>query len=137
MNHNNAFKNVRNAVDHELQLLRDENRMLQEKLRREREERQKMEGELFWERNKLVLECKICYMQPDSWMTLLCGHLFCNSCAGNLDTSKTCPILSQGMWDATHLQGKACMSCYRPSSRTLSPLLINQIPSIPHGLSIL
>ncbi|KAJ5593097.1 hypothetical protein N7537_010001 [Penicillium hordei] len=102
----NVFKNFRNAVDDEIQLLRDKNRALLEELRQEREERQKleeqirrgreerqkMEEQLSLERDRLVLECKICYMQPDLWMTLLCGHLFCNSCAGNLDTSKECPI---------------------------------------------
>ncbi|CAI7614591.1 unnamed protein product [Penicillium viridicatum] len=98
----NVFKNVRNAVDDEIQRLRDKNRALQEELRQEREERQKveeevhrgreerqkMEEQLSRERDRLVLECKICYMQPDIWRTLSCGHLFCNSCAGNLDTSK-------------------------------------------------
>ena len=106
MDQDNVFKNVRNAVDHEIELLRNKTRALQEELRQEREERQKaeeevrrgrevrqkMEEQLSLEKDRLVLECKICYMQPDLWMTLLCGHLFCNSCAGHLDTSKACPI---------------------------------------------
>ena len=120
VNQDNVFRNVRNTVDHEIRLLQEKNRTLQEELGREkekrqrleeevcrereecrkleeevcreREERQKVEGELFRERNRLVLECKICWMQPDHWVTLLCGHLFCISCAGDLDTSTACPI---------------------------------------------
>ncbi|MBZ6376950.1 MAG: hypothetical protein LBE67_18840 [Kocuria palustris] len=44
------------------------------------------------ERERLILECKICYMQPGHWVTILCGHMVCESCAGNLEMPKSCPI---------------------------------------------
>jgi hypothetical protein len=38
------------------------------------------------------VECKICYEQPGRWVTILCGHMVCESCAGQLQTPKKCPI---------------------------------------------
>ncbi|CAG8908533.1 unnamed protein product [Penicillium egyptiacum] len=70
-----AFKKLRKALDHDIQHLRKANKELREELSQLRK-----------------LDCKICYMQPDRWVTLLCGHMFCKSCAENLMTPRRCPI---------------------------------------------
>ena len=75
-----------------MQRLQEKNRMLRDELHQERERHQKMQEELSQQREKRILECKICYMQPDRWVTILCGHTVCEICAGNFETLKICPI---------------------------------------------
>jgi rubrerythrin len=66
--------------------------MRQDELRQEKERYQKAQADLSRERERRVLECKICYMQPDHWVTILCGHMVCESCAEKLEIPKSCPI---------------------------------------------
>ncbi|KAJ6001658.1 hypothetical protein N7499_008851 [Penicillium canescens] len=83
-----AFKKLRKALDHDIQQLRQTNIILREDIRLERNGHQKTQEELSQLRK---LDCKICYMQPDRWVTLLCGHMVCKSCVGNLATPR-CPL---------------------------------------------
>lgn len=87
-----AFGGLRKALDREIQLLQERNRMLRDELRLEREGHQKTQEELSQQRERRILDCRICYIQPDRWVTILCGHMVCKSCAGNLATPKRCPI---------------------------------------------
>ncbi|CAG8091507.1 unnamed protein product [Penicillium nalgiovense] len=87
----NAFEELRKAVDREIQLLEEKKRMLQDQLHLEREAHKQTQGMLSKEKERLI-ECMICYMQPDHWVTILCGHMVCESCAGNLEMPKSCPI---------------------------------------------
>ncbi|CAG8887486.1 unnamed protein product [Penicillium egyptiacum] len=93
-----VFKKLRRALDHDIQQLRQSNIELREDIRLERNRRQKTQEEFSHLRK---LDCKICYMQPDRWVALLCGHMFCKSCADDvfckscaddLATPKICPM---------------------------------------------
>ncbi|KAJ5255839.1 hypothetical protein N7497_001549 [Penicillium chrysogenum] len=88
----NAFQLLNKEVRHEVKRLKKENRMRQDELRQEKERYQKAQADLSRERERRVLECKICYMQPDHWVTILCGHMVCESCAEKLEIPKSCPI---------------------------------------------
>ncbi|CAG8902302.1 unnamed protein product [Penicillium egyptiacum] len=88
----NAFKELQKAIRHKMQRLREKKRMLRDELRQERERHRKTLEEASRQRERRVLECKICYTQPDRWVTIVCGHMICESCAGNLETPKKCPI---------------------------------------------
>ena len=72
------------------------NQKLQEELQQEQERHQKNKEELRRASQRRILECPICFEQPDCWVTLLCGHLFCKKCIeewiGNLERPNTCPI---------------------------------------------
>jgi rubrerythrin len=92
MEQDKAFEELRKATSHKLQRLEEKNQLLQDELRLERERYQKAQQELSEQRKRLIMECKICYKQPDRWMTILCGHMICESCAGNLETPKKCPV---------------------------------------------
>ena len=92
MNQDNAFEELRKAVSHKMQRLQEKNRVLRDELRQERERHQKTQEELSKQRERRVLECKACYMQPDRWVTILCGHMVCEVCVGSLEIPKTCPI---------------------------------------------
>ncbi|KAJ5284892.1 hypothetical protein N7524_000198 [Penicillium chrysogenum] len=72
----NAFEELRKAVDRETQLLEEKKRMLQDQLHLEREAHKQTQGMLSKEKERLI-ECKICYMQPAHWVTILCGHMVC------------------------------------------------------------
>jgi rubrerythrin len=92
MDQDDAFEELRKTVSHKMQRLQEKNRMLRDELRQERKRHQKTEEELSQQREKRILECKICYMQPDRWVFILCGHMVCRSCAGSLGTTEKCPI---------------------------------------------
>ncbi|KAJ5291443.1 hypothetical protein N7478_000694 [Penicillium angulare] len=87
----NAFKKLKRTVGHEIELLQMEVGMLGSELRVEKEKRQKLQEELSQQR-KRALECMICYTQPDRWVTLLCGHLVCESCVKVVEPTNKCPL---------------------------------------------
>lgn len=91
MDQNDAFKKLHKTVDHEVEKLRQQAQELRNELRLERDRHQKLQEELSQQKKRLILDCKICYMQPDCWLTMLCGHMVCESCAGKLDP-KVCPF---------------------------------------------
>lgn len=75
-----------------MQRLQEKNRKLRDELRQERERHQKTEEELSQEKEKRILVRKICYMQPDRWVSILCGHMVGRSCAGSLGRTEKCPF---------------------------------------------
>ncbi|KAF9882691.1 hypothetical protein FE257_005523 [Aspergillus nanangensis] len=89
----NALEEVRRTVSHEIQRLQEKNRILRDELLQERKNHKKTEEELSQQREKRILECKICYIQPDYWAAFIqCGHMVCKSCAGSLGAMEKCPI---------------------------------------------
>ncbi|KAJ5318556.1 hypothetical protein N7476_004976, partial [Penicillium atrosanguineum] len=71
----NAFGGLRKALDREIQLLQEKNRMLRDEIRLEREGHQKTQEELSQQRERRILGCSVCFLQPDRWVTILCGHI--------------------------------------------------------------
>jgi rubrerythrin len=92
MDQGNAFEELRKAISHKMQRLQEKNPKFRDECRQESEKRQRTEEDLFRQRERRILECKISYMQPDRWVFILCGHTVCRSCAGSLGTTKKCPI---------------------------------------------
>ncbi|PYH76329.1 hypothetical protein BO82DRAFT_208027 [Aspergillus uvarum CBS 121591] len=103
----NAFEELRKAVNHKIKQLQEKNRNLRDELHQERErhqkelfqvkeEHQKTQEELSQQREKRVLECNICYRQPDRWVVIQCGHMFCRSCFKALRT-EGCPTCRKEM----------------------------------------
>ncbi|KAJ5768141.1 hypothetical protein N7533_000724 [Penicillium manginii] len=88
----NIFKKLGKTVRHKIQQLQDRTQVLQDELRQERKSHRKTQGELYQERQKRNFKCKICYEQPDRWVTISCGHMFCESCTDKLQRPKKCPI---------------------------------------------
>ncbi|KAJ6024789.1 hypothetical protein N7540_005586 [Penicillium herquei] len=62
------LENVRKNMQREIENLRQE-------VDREQESHRKTQAELSRYKDRLIMECKICYAQPDCWLTLLCGHM--------------------------------------------------------------
>lgn len=85
-----AFETFKSSVQHEFSSLQNENKILLDKLKAERKRHKITQEELSEERLKPVLKCMICYMQPNKWRTLACGHLLCELCTKSL-FRKACP----------------------------------------------
>jgi len=110
----NVLKKVGQEVDHEVQKLKDKVQELKDKVEELREkvgdlkemsqalrdgilheeaEHRKTQERLSEEQAKRTVECKVCYDQPDQWVVISCGHMFCKACADivQLQTPKRCP----------------------------------------------
>ncbi|KAJ5882304.1 uncharacterized protein N7529_000976 [Penicillium soppii] len=76
-----SFKKLRRTVDQKFEKLEREAEKLQQKIQElQNELLQKEEQHQEELLGRRMLDCKICYEQPDCWGTMLCGHMACQSC---------------------------------------------------------
>lgn len=87
------LEDQKQQLEYQKQQLEDQNEALRDELSQEREKNQKIQEVLSREQKKRICECKICYQQPDQWVMLSCGHMFCKPCADRvqLQIPKRCP----------------------------------------------
>lgn len=92
MHQDTSFKKLRKTVDEKVKTLNQDIENLQQQV-------QELQNKLLLQEDRhqeelsqrRILDCKICYGQPDCWHIMLCGHMVCESCAERL-TPKSCPF---------------------------------------------
>ncbi|KAJ5705553.1 hypothetical protein N7536_001242 [Penicillium majusculum] len=87
-----CFKKLRKTLDEEVESLDQEVEKLQKQV-------QELQSKLLLQKDQhqeelsriRILNCDICYEQPDRWHARACGHLICEACEERLDRDP-CPV---------------------------------------------
>ncbi|CAG7957519.1 unnamed protein product [Penicillium salamii] len=97
-----CFKKLRKTFDQrdqEVEKLDQKVENLEQEVEKQQKQVQELQSKLLLQEDRhqeelsrrRILDCKICYEQPDCWHNLLCGHMICEPCAKLVDLS-TCPF---------------------------------------------
>lgn len=102
MDQDTCFKRLRKTFDkrdQEVEKLDQEVENLEQEFEKQQKQVQELQSKLLQQEDqhqeelsrRRILDCKICYKQPDCWYILLCGHMICETCAERLDQN-ACPF---------------------------------------------
>ncbi|KAJ5589603.1 hypothetical protein N7537_012281, partial [Penicillium hordei] len=102
-----CFKKLRKTLDEEVESLDQEVEKLQKQVQelqgklllQEERHQEELQSKLLLQKDQhqeelsriRILNCNICYEQPDRWHARACGHLICEACEERLDRDP-CPV---------------------------------------------